>query len=95
MTGSSKKSTRRNAPWSYPRFHQGVMEDESDMEFTTITTSSQSELVYLYNANEKDHVGGGDGKKNIFLFTYFLVVDLNRKSSTGLNALLAACQYLV
>ena len=95
LTGSSKKSTRRNAPWSYPRFHQGVMEDESDMEFTTITTSSQSELVYLYNANEKDHVGGGDGKKNIFLFTYFLVVDLNRKSSTGLNALLAACQYLV
>ena len=72
-----------NAPWSYPRFHQGVMEDESDMEFTTITTSSQSELVYLYNANEKDHVGGGDGKKNSL---FELIKDLLKKYLPGQHA---------
>ncbi len=95
LTGSSKKSTRRNSPWSYPRFHQGVMEETNNMEFTTMVAPSSSlsdQLIYFHNMREINH---NNERKNTFLFTYFLVVDLNGKSSTGLTVLLSACEYLV
>ena len=91
LTGSSKSSSRRNSPWTYPRFHEGVMQDSNDMEFVSmsITSKNTAQISYLYNTKKVEE---SDKEENVFLLTYFAVVDLS--SETGLKALLSACEYL-
>ena len=90
LTGSSKSSSRRNSPWTYPRFHEGVMQDSNDMEFVSMsgTYKASEQLSYLHNKKDEEN----DKDEKTFLLTYFAVVDLS--SETGLKALLSACEYL-
>ena len=71
LTGSSKSSSRRNSPWTYPRFHEGVMQDSNDMEFVSMSSTSKTsaQIPYLYNTKKVKIVI----RKKMYFYSHILL----------------------
>jgi UDP-glucose:glycoprotein glucosyltransferase len=67
FTGSGKGSSARDAPWAYPRLHDGVMCDAEDMEFVEMPAS----------ATLAKYTEGGKLSSKGALFTLWAVADPN------------------